>query len=125
MVADPSPRPVSDPDTSVSVRLDRAGLDARLLEAIGPVGDSVGKPDGPGQRVDHAVARSPTADPGSLDEVQDAAGPARPLSEPDQVGAGGLEIALTADEGQPQDPGVEVEAALAVARDSGDVVYAV
>ena len=27
--------------------------------------------------------------------------------------------------GEPQDPGVEVEAALAVARDSGDVVYAV
>ena len=75
--------------------------------------------------MDHAIARAATADARGFDEVEDAAGQARGLPKPDQMGLRCLEVALATGEGESQNPGIEVEATLAVARDSGDVVYAV
>jgi hypothetical protein len=75
--------------------------------------------------VRHSVARAASADPGRLDEGQDPLGPVRLVAEPNQVGIRSLEVQVTPEEGEAQDSGVEIQAALAVGRDSRDVVYTV
>ena len=75
--------------------------------------------------MDHAITRAAPPDARGFDEAEDATGQARGLPEPDQMGLRCLEVALATGKGESQNPCVEVEATLAVACDSGDVVYAV
>jgi hypothetical protein len=60
-----------------------------------------------------------------LDERENPIRPVGLVAEPDQVGVRSLEVLLPAEEGEPEDPGVEVQAALSIGGDSRDVIYAI
>ena len=99
------------------------GDDAVALELDDPVLERLGGDEERGG-VDHAGAAPPGRGHGEGEEGEDRAGPAAGVAEIEVVGAGIVEIDGELDQAEPEDAGVEIDAALGVGRDRGDVVDA-
>ena len=99
------------------------GDDAVALEFYDPVLERLGGDEERGG-VDHAGAAPSGRGHGEGEEGEDRAGTAVRVAEIEVVGAGIVEIDGELDQAEPEDAGVEIDAALGVGRDRGDVVDA-
>jgi hypothetical protein len=101
------------------------GLDAGVGQALCPEVDRRRRSDPPDDAVDHAVARAPRSGARVLEERQVKAGVGVLVAIEEVVDGRVVLVDRLLDEAEAHDPHVEVDVALRVGGDCGDVVYAV